>query len=281
MLTRVTISPTADYEDGMERTGESRVSIAGRALASNFDADLDRLADLAGIQPIWWDVDGGYHKVGADTKRTLLAAMRLPAATHGETIDSLSRITIEPALPPAVTAWTQASIPIRLGQPRPAWVTLLREDGSLERFQAQGDYVVLPPQPIGRHRLLNEDRPERFCHLTVAPRACYLPPATVSRRAPLRHCGASVCPAIARRPGHRRLYHARPLRRGSRARRRLHGRPESAACAVPARPKPSEPVSTIGQALPGSDLYRRLRFPRRRRASLATRAGRLSGRMGT
>ena len=81
---------------GMERTGESRVSIAGRALASNFDADLDRLADLAGIQPIWWDVDGGYHKVGADTKQSLLAAMRLPAATHGETIDSLSRITIEP-----------------------------------------------------------------------------------------------------------------------------------------------------------------------------------------
>ena len=87
---------------------------------------------------------------------------------------------IEPALPPAVTAWTQASIPIRLGQPRPAWVTLLREDGSLERFQSQGDYVVLPPQPIGRHRLLNEDRPERFCHLTVAPRACYLPPTLVA-----------------------------------------------------------------------------------------------------
>ena len=123
---------------GTERTGESRVSIAGRALASNFDADLDRLADLAGIQPIWWDVDGGYHKVGADTKRALLAAMRLPAATHGETIDSLSRITIEPALPPAVTAWTQASIPIRLGQPRPAWATLLREDGSLERFPVAG-----------------------------------------------------------------------------------------------------------------------------------------------
>ncbi len=161
---------------GMERTGESPVSIAGRALASNFDADLDRLADLAGIQPIWWDVDGGYHKVGADTKQSLLAAMRLPAATHGETIDSLSRITIEPPLPPAVTAWTQASIPIRLGQPRPAWATLLRDDGSLERFPSQGDYVVLPPQPIGRHRLLNEDRPERFCHLTVAPRACYLPP---------------------------------------------------------------------------------------------------------
>jgi glycogen operon protein len=125
-------------------------------------------------------VDGGYHKVGADAKRALLAAMRLPAATRGEMNDSLSRITIEPALPPAVTAWAQASIPVRLGQPRPAWATLLRDDGSVGRFQTQGDYVILPPQPIGRHRLLNEDRPERFCHVTVAPKACYLPPALVA-----------------------------------------------------------------------------------------------------
>jgi glycogen debranching enzyme GlgX len=179
-LGRAGASFTTTVTRGTEGTGVSRVSVAGSALGTSSDADLDRLADLAGIQPIWWDVDGGYHKVGADTKRALLAAMRLPAATQGEMSDSLSRITIEPVLPPAVTAWTQASIPIRLGQPRPAWATLLRDDGSLERFQSQGDYVVLPPQPIGRHRLLNEDRPERFCHLTVAPRACYLPPTLLA-----------------------------------------------------------------------------------------------------
>ncbi len=166
--------------NGLEGTGDSRGAIVESASASNFDADLDRLADLAGIQSIWWDVDGGYHKVGAGTKRALLAAMRLPAATRGELSDSLSRITIEPALPPAVTAWTEAPIPVRLGQPRPAWATLLRDDGSVGRFQTQGEYVILPPQPIGRHRLLNEDRPERFCHVTVAPRACYLPPALLA-----------------------------------------------------------------------------------------------------
>ena len=58
------------------------------------DADLDRLAELAGIDPIWWDVDGGYHKVGADTKRALLAAMRLPAGTRGDFDDSLARLTL-------------------------------------------------------------------------------------------------------------------------------------------------------------------------------------------
>ncbi len=163
-----------------EGTGDDRFAIAVSASANASDADLDRLADLAGIQPIWWDVDGGYHKVGADTKRALLAAMRLPAATLSDLSDSLARITIEPALPPAITARPEASIPVRLGQPHPAWVTLLRDDGSHERFQAQGDYVVLPPQPTGRHRLLNEDRPERFCHLTVTLQACYLPPALLA-----------------------------------------------------------------------------------------------------
>jgi 4-alpha-glucanotransferase len=127
-------------------------------------------------------VDGGYHQVGADTKQALLAAMRLPATTRDDLADSLARIIVEPALPPALTARAQNPIPVRLGQPRPAWVTLLREDGSLERFPIQGDYAVLPPQPIGRHRLLNEDRPEHFCHLTVAPDTCYLPSSLLARQ---------------------------------------------------------------------------------------------------
>ena len=140
------------------------------------DADLDDLAERAGINPFWWDVDGGYHNVTVDTKRALLAAMRLPATSPADLIDSLARLTAESALPPAVTVRTQDTIHVPLGQPRPAWVTLHREDGSVERFRPQDGQVVLPPQPIGRHRLLNEDRPERFCNLTVAPETCYLPP---------------------------------------------------------------------------------------------------------
>jgi len=139
------------------------------------DAELDRIAALAGIDPIWWDVDGGYHKVPVDTKRALLAAMRLPAATQSDLNDSLAWLTGEPALPPVLIGRTQQAIRVRLGQPRPAWVTLLREDGSLERFHSHDDDLILPPQPIGRHRILNEDRPEQLCHLTVAPDTCYLP----------------------------------------------------------------------------------------------------------
>jgi glycogen debranching enzyme GlgX len=144
------------------------------------DAELDHLADLAGIAPIWWDVEGGYHKVPTGTKRALLAAMRLPAGTKDDLNDSLARLTMEPALPPVLTATAGQAIPIRPGQPRPAWITLLREDGSLERFHTRGGDIVVPPQPVGRHRILNEDRSEHPCHLTVAPDACYLPPSLLA-----------------------------------------------------------------------------------------------------
>jgi glycogen operon protein len=146
------------------------------------DSELDRLADLAGIDPIWWDVGGGFHKVGADTKRTLLAAMRLPADTRSDLADSLNRLQHErdAPLPPVVIGRVDETIKVKLGTPRPAWITLLREDGSRERFAAADGTVTLPPQPIGRHRLLNEDRPERFSHLTVAPHGCYLPPALLA-----------------------------------------------------------------------------------------------------
>ncbi|HEX4366600.1 MAG TPA: glycogen debranching protein GlgX [Rhodopila sp.] len=141
------------------------------------DTELDNLAGLAGIDPIWWDVNGGHHTVPIDTKRALLAAMRLPATTRGDLNDSVARLTLQPALPPVLTARAGQAIPIGLGRPRPAWITLLREDGSQERFHTGSGALVLPPQPIGRHRVLDEDRPEHGCHLTVAPDTCYLPPA--------------------------------------------------------------------------------------------------------
>jgi glycogen debranching enzyme GlgX len=159
------------FLEGAETAARRRDGVA--------DADLDTLAGLAGIDPIWWDIDGGYHKVSAGTKRTLLAAMRLPAETRGDLADSLARLLRDrdAPLPPVVIGRANQATTVRLGTPRPVWITLLREDGSRERFPSKGAEVVLPPQPIGRHRLLNEDRSSQVCHLIVAPDACYLPPA--------------------------------------------------------------------------------------------------------
>ena len=154
--------------------GTSRAQPRGKQVSPTPNSIIS--PQLAGIDPIWWDVDGGYHKVGS--RNEACPAVRDAPARHdtGDLNDSMARLTLERALPPVVTARAQQTIPVKLGPPRPAWITLLREDGSLERFRATEDHVLLPPQPIGRHRILNEDRPDPVCHLTVAPDTCYLPP---------------------------------------------------------------------------------------------------------
>jgi glycogen operon protein len=53
---------------------------------------LDRLATAAGIAGEWWDLGGGRHVVGADTKRALLAAMGLAAESTGEARDRLAEL---------------------------------------------------------------------------------------------------------------------------------------------------------------------------------------------
>lgn len=176
---------SAGTTDGTTVTGRSVAVFREVAVVSpqvetgrrdNTDDGIQHLAELAGIQPIWWDVDGGYHQVSVETKRALLTAMHLPVRTRGDVRDSLARLTRQPSIPPVLIGREGQPIVVPLGLPRPAWVTVLREDGGVDRFHVSSDAVTLPPQPVGRHQLLDEDRPERFCHLTVAPRACYLPP---------------------------------------------------------------------------------------------------------
>ncbi|HYZ23431.1 MAG TPA: glycogen debranching protein GlgX [Rhodopila sp.] len=171
-----------------EPTPPVRAAAVPRPRHGVTDAELDSLAQRAGIDLTWWDIDGGLHTVGADTKRALLTAMRLPAASRTDYAESLVRLDRDrnAPLPPVVTArvvtartvtaLTAAAVTVRLGRPSPNWVTLQREDGGIERFHAENGTVSLPPQPPGRHRLLNEDRPERVCHLIIAPEGCYLPP---------------------------------------------------------------------------------------------------------
>jgi len=173
----------------------------GRSAAD--PALLERLAHAAGIAPAWWDVDGKRTSVSADTRRALLAAMRLPAATAGEARDTLRRLSDERdrrAVPLAVVARGDGPAIVPLGvEPglgrRPLWLTIEREDGETERVRvgaedgalaafngvdgmpAQTWRVALPALPEGRHRLWRDDAPELVCHLAVVPRRCHLPDA--------------------------------------------------------------------------------------------------------
>jgi glycogen operon protein len=143
------------------------------------DAELEGLASRAGVEPVWWDVEGLRHVVPIDTKRSLLAAMRLPAGNRSDWADSVARLEAEHAgiLPPVTIARPNESIDLPFGAPPPRWVTLQREDGTEDRYNPAGDRLRLPPLPAGRHFLFANDDRSRVHHLTVAPSCCYLPPA--------------------------------------------------------------------------------------------------------
>lgn len=162
---------------------------------------LDRLALAAGIAPEWWNVDRRRTLVSIDTRRALLAAMRLPATTEGEARDTLRQLGDDRdrrAVPHAVV--TRAGEPIVLNLAteaglgrRAVWLTIEREDGQTCRVRLGAEAgalasftgvdgtpalawrVALPALPEGRHRVWREDAPETICHLTVAPGQCYLP----------------------------------------------------------------------------------------------------------
>jgi glycogen operon protein len=67
-------------------------SASGKQLAGATDRQVAALAEAAGIRPDWYEVDGTYHRVGPETQRALLAAMRLPAATAADVRASLAAL---------------------------------------------------------------------------------------------------------------------------------------------------------------------------------------------
>jgi glycogen operon protein len=148
------------------------------------DDALHRLAREAGIASSWWNIAGQEHRVGADTTRALLAAMRLPAATPGDIADSLARLAAmhARALPQSLVVRAGAPVTVPLGPlgatAHGGWLTLRREDAGEARFPLVPNaprHLVLPPQPIGRHLLWLEGSPDEPCHLTVVPPRCHLP----------------------------------------------------------------------------------------------------------
>ena len=175
---------------------------AGARIPASADG-LARLARAAGIAPEWWDVDGHRTAVTDDTRRALLAAMRLPAATGGEARDTLRHFSDthdRRAVPLVLVSRGEGPLTLALGgEPglgrRAVWLTIAREDGETTRLRvgaedgsltlftaadgmtAQSWRVALPELPEGRHRLWRDDAPETICHLTVAPRRCHLPEA--------------------------------------------------------------------------------------------------------
>ncbi len=174
----------------------------GRRQSVDPDA-LDRLARAAGVAPEWWETFGTYHRVGDDTKRSVLKAMHLPADTTGEARDSLAMFAEKRdrrKLPVSLVRRLGETLvlPMVLADglsPSTEMIVIALEDGSLRQVRAgAADAIIeattsadgrpvrrwmvkLPALPMGRHRVWRENAPEAICWVTVAPQSCYLPPA--------------------------------------------------------------------------------------------------------
>ena len=162
---------------------------------------LDRLAQAAGVAPDWRDVEGVSHRVGDDTKRALLFAMRMPSATVYEARESLARLSedfVRRPLPWSITAREGQAAEARLPQRPGAGMDTIRvriegEDGFVVETDASGAAAEpafapdggafaavqwrCPPLPAGRYRVVRDDAPEAPCRLTVAPARCFMPEA--------------------------------------------------------------------------------------------------------
>ncbi|MBV8566824.1 MAG: 4-alpha-glucanotransferase [Methylobacteriaceae bacterium] len=160
---------------------------------------LAQLASAAGIAGQWWDLTGSLHTVPDETSRMLIEGMGLAAGSNAQARESLLRLSEAHdgrAVPHALVVRENQPVEIRLAVPaRPLSLRLEREDGSVERFfyvegnlrpiqissadgrTREARVAIVPPQPVGRHRLRLEDHADLVCELTVAPARCHLPPA--------------------------------------------------------------------------------------------------------
>ena len=171
-------------------------------------AALADLAAAAGVAADWWSVDGERHPVSPDTQRALLAAMRLPAETSQQALESLHRLAEDHDRRPLPFALVRrAGEPVMVvlgfepgGAPPRTWLSIEGEDGRSQRLRVtpetcpgaefacrdgrpgRGLGVTLPPLESGRYRMRREDRPDVAGALTIAPPACHMPDAFAGGR---------------------------------------------------------------------------------------------------
>ncbi|HYC25536.1 MAG TPA: glycogen debranching protein GlgX [Roseiarcus sp.] len=156
---------------------------------------IDQLAETAGIAGEWWDIERKRTLVSQDAKVALLAAMRLPAATQTQALESLDRLVEERerrALPFAIFGREDEPLtaPLR-GDPggSPGLDAEIRsEDGRIVAFKSQPGEARSIALPDGRTAIertlalprLPAGRYELRCAgvssvITVAPSKAYLP----------------------------------------------------------------------------------------------------------
>jgi len=122
------------------------------------DGVLSDLAEKAGVSPEWWGLDGSHHPVSAGSRRALLEAMDLPAASNAQARESLWRLGEDSrrALPACLVRRIGEAVVVPVRGPE-RWLTIETEGGEVDHRPVADGEVRLPALPLGRHRLRLDD----------------------------------------------------------------------------------------------------------------------------
>ena len=131
---------------------------SARKLRGVDDAVLADLAEQAGVSPEWWGLDGSHHPVSAASKRALLEAMDLPAASNAQARESLWRLGEDSrrALPACLVRRIGETLIVPVRGPQ-RWLTVELESGEVDHHPVVDGEARLPALPLGRHRLRLDD----------------------------------------------------------------------------------------------------------------------------
>ena len=167
---------------------------------------LAQLAQAAGIEPRYWDIEGRLHEATPETMRALLQAFGLGAASDTEIAESLAVLRSEQRdeiLPPVQVVRENEAGEVSIQAPaagagKAEW-KIVCESGErltgicdlsalpiVETGEAEGAAMArrklrLPVLPCGYHHLVLDDGAAE-CLLIVAPASCHLPEGPPGRR---------------------------------------------------------------------------------------------------
>ena len=137
------------------------------------DDTLAALAESAGIEREFWEVDGTHHRVSPETLRTILSALGLAHATPEEALASRRRL--DAAIKPILLRTGDAARLHGSAETQRRIHVALADGGTVQFEFAPGEAAVLPDLPMGRHRAWSEAAPDLRQTVIVNPGACHLP----------------------------------------------------------------------------------------------------------
>ena len=142
------------------------------------DRTIHELAAAAGIQDVWWEVNGTQHVVEVETKRALLEAMALPVDTLADARHALETLGAKPASRRFAvgTPHRATSIPVAASVEKRRYELSAADGQTCDLgLPANATSLDLPALEIGHYELRCAEGPEHACAVAISSGHCYQP----------------------------------------------------------------------------------------------------------